>query len=293
MKSMTGFGRGSALLDGIEVAVELSSVNRRNLEVTFSMPKEWQALERVLTDELRTALTRGKVYATISTTRASASGALLWDTEAVEESLARLGLLAESKGVDWPPDADTLLRIIQMHRIEEKVPGAAEAEATVVAALRDALKALEEMRAHEGDALERDLLDRLARLNGWLAEIRSMSAGTVPAYRDVLLARLRQLGLEIDLDDERVLKEISIFADRCDVSEELTRLDNHFVQFRETIERVTGTESIGRKLEFILQEINREFNTVGSKCNNTEVSRIVIDCKNEIERIREQIQNVE
>jgi uncharacterized protein (TIGR00255 family) len=123
-----------------------------------------------------------------------------------------------------------------------------------------------------------------------LATVAKCAQGVVPHYRDLLLQRLQKAGLELDLDDERVLKEIAIFADRCDITEELTRLDSHFEQFAQTL-RHPG--AVGRKLDFLCQEINREINTIGSKANNIDITKYVIECKNELERIREQVQNIE
>jgi len=155
---------------------------------------------------------------------------------------------------------------------------------------REALGQLVAMRQAEGKALKEDLEQRLENIGVALQAIRSGMGDTVPRYRELLLQRLSQASLEIDLSDERVLKEIALFADKCDISEETTRLDSHLVQFRECLQEGSP---VGRKLEFILQEVNREFNTIGSKANNIEISRHVIEAKNEIERIREQIQNIE
>jgi uncharacterized protein (TIGR00255 family) len=162
------------------------------------------------------------------------------------------------------------------------------------AALDQAVAAFVAMRAKEGGALEKDLLARNEVLLDLVFAIRKQAQGTVEAYRDALLQRLKQLNLALDLSDERLLKELALFADRADITEEMTRLESHLAQFKSTVVVARSSEEpVGRKLEFLIQEINREFNTIGSKANNIEITRSVLDAKNEVERLREQVQNVE
>ena len=146
------------------------------------------------------------------------------------------------------------------------------------------------MREKEGAALQADLTLRITELDSIRAGIAGHAEGTTGNYRDALLERLGQLGLELDTSDERVLKEVALFADRCDISEEITRLSSHFEQFNELL---SSQEAVGRKMDFLCQEIHREFNTIGSKANHIEITRAVIDGKNELERVREQVQNIE
>ncbi|KAF0095970.1 MAG: hypothetical protein E1N59_746 [Puniceicoccaceae bacterium 5H] len=293
MQSMTGFGRGSATWEGLVINVELSSVNRRNLETSFNLPKEWQALERPLANAIRERLQRGKVHTVLNVDVAEGNNALAWDGAAVDASLSKLHKLADRVGSAWPPDVDTLFRLVLQHRVDADLPSAEEAEPYAMEAVRAALDAITQMRNAEGEALQRDLADRVDRLRACWNEIKSVGDQTLPNYRQALLDRLRQAGLELELEDERVLKEVAIFADRIDVTEEITRLDSHLAQFKETLYTAGQDGVIGRKLEFIVQEIHREFNTIGSKANNLAVTKQVIEAKNEIERIREQVQNVE
>ncbi|MDP0501380.1 MAG: YicC/YloC family endoribonuclease [Verrucomicrobiota bacterium JB022] len=293
MQSMTGFGRGSATWEGLVINIELSSVNRRNLETSFNLPKEWQALERPLAAVIRERMQRGKIHTVLTVDAAEGQGALAWDADAVEATLQKLNKLAFKVGSKWPPDVDTLFRLVQQHRVDADLPKADEVEPCAMQALDRALEAINAMRATEGEALQRDLAERVDRLRACWSEIQTVCADTLPNYRQALLDRLRQAGLELDLQDERVLKEVAIFADRIDVTEELTRLDSHLDQIRETLYSAEKDGVIGRKLEFIVQEIHREFNTIGSKANNLAVTKQVIEAKNEIERIREQVQNVE
>ncbi|MFP4282083.1 MAG: YicC/YloC family endoribonuclease [Verrucomicrobiota bacterium] len=289
---MTGFGRGTARGDGYAVTVEVQSVNRRNLETIFSLPKEWASLEPALNEVVREAAQRGRVHTTVSVQTGEDSAPLQWDDAEVSAVLSRLGKLAARVGSPWPPDVDALLRVVLALQGGSRLADPEEAQPVVLSAAREALGAFVSMRATEGEALAVDLRQRMAELQSLLGHIRESSAGRVETYRELLFARLRQAGLELELDDERVLKEVAIFADRCDVTEEMTRLESHLSQFVETMAG-GGEQAVGRKLEFILQEVLREFNTIGSKSNKLEVTKHVIEAKNEIERIREQIQNTE
>jgi uncharacterized protein (TIGR00255 family) len=193
-------------------------------------------------------------------------------------------------------DYETLLKVVMLHRDEGVSSGVAleQVGALVEQALMGAVRAFIAMREKEGAATAADLLSRNSRLREIVRDIRANSGDTVQTYRDALLQRLRQLDLKIDLNDERLLKELAFFADRVDVTEELTRLDSHLEQFESTIKQADARdEPVGRKLEFLIQEINREFNTIGSKANNIAVTRCVLDAKNEVERQREQVQNAE
>src|SRR5690606_23950931 len=183
-------------------------------------------------------------------------------------------------------------RVAALHRNESSLPAPESAASLLTDATTQALAAFKQMRSQEGEKLVLDLRERLKRLNSILTQIANESTATVPNYRENLMNRLRQAGLDLDLDDERVLKEIALFADRADTSEEQTRLASHLAQLEDTLSP-DQAEPVGRKLEFIIQEVNREFNTVGSKANNIAISKLVIEAKNEIERIREQVQNLE
>jgi len=199
-------------------------------------------------------------------------------------------LLKKVQEVPLQLDAQALLAIIKALDSSEELPEWPEVMPVVAQALKAALSAFNEMRATEGAALEADIRARLDAIALWCARIQQDSQGTVARYRELLLERLQKAGLELDLSDERVLKELALFADRCDITEELTRLESHLAQFAQTLSR---PEPVGRKLDFICQELNRETNTIGSKANNLDVTRHVIEIKNELERIREQVQNIE
>jgi len=289
---MTGFGRGTARGDGYEVTVEVQSVNRRNLETTFSTPKEWASLEPALATAVKATAQRGRVHTTVTVQASAESAGLSWNDAEVGATLQRLDTLANRVGCPWPPDADVLLRLILALQANTSLPDPEVAQPVVLEAAGAALTQFSAMRATEGEALAEDLRTRLTGLQTFLGMVREVAPQRVENYREQLFTRLKNAGLELDLDDERVLREIALFADKCDVAEEVTRLESHLSQFLDTMAD-GGDTAVGRKLEFILQEILREFNTIGSKANNLEVTKQVIEAKNEIERIREQIQNTE
>ena len=288
--SMTGFGRAQGDLEGLSLSLELQSVNRRNLEISVNLPREWQLLEKDLQAPLREELHRGKVHLTVQASVPAGEEGLHWDEEALRASLRRLEKLAETEGITWNPDGDLLVRLAALHKTEKELPEADAVLPVLRELLTEASASFLAMRSSEGTTLAEDLTSRVASLRSALEAIRAASEGTVERYRDMLWQRLRQTGLELDLTDERLLKELALFADKCDISEELIRLESHLGQFTECL---AAGSPIGRKLEFIVQELNREFNTLGSKVANVEASRHVIEAKNEIERIREQIQNIE
>lgn len=290
MQSMTGFGRGEARNESVEITVEVSSVNRKSLEVGVSLPREWQSLERDVNEAVRGVALRGKVSVYVQVRKVGHGAGLDWDDEKVLATVRRLESFAHEHGMTIAPDGDLLLRVINSLDTGSTLPEAEVAQPLVMGALKQALEGFAAMRASEGEALKKDLLERLAFLEGQVVKMRETVADVVPTYREQLFARLQKAGLELELDDERVLKEIALFADRADIAEELTRLSSHLEQFKSTLDE---DGAIGRKMDFLCQEIHREINTSGSKANQLELTRLVIDCKNELERIREQAQNVE
>jgi uncharacterized protein YicC (UPF0701 family) len=289
MKSMTGYGRATAALAGATLTVQVSAVNRRTLDLSVSLPREWEALEPAVGEAVRKFAARGKVHVDIELTRDD-KAALGWNEEAAFAELERLAAFAERAGVNFTPTPEVLWQVASAQRRGGGVPVAAEARPAADATLDEALRAFAAMRAREGEALLVDFLGRVEALRRH-TEAVAARAPLVPALqRDQMLRRLREAGLELDADDERVLKEVALFADRCDVSEELTRLRSHLDQFAALL-RADG--EIGRKAEFLLQEMGREVNTIGSKGNDLVIARAVIELKNELERVREQMANVE
>ena len=287
---MTGYGRGMAALGSQTLTVQVSSVNRKTLDLAIRLPDEWESLEALVGEQVRKVAQRGRVSVVIELTGAAGGAELGWDDAEVGAVLDRLADLADTRGVSFTPTSELLWSIASSQRKNAQLAEADTAATAVRGALADALRSFGAMRAREGEALLIDFITRLATLRAQV-EVVAARAPLVPAaYRGQLLQRLRQAGLELDLDDERVLREIALFADRCDVTEELTRLRSHFEQFSALLK---SDGEIGRKAEFILQEIGREVNTNGSKANDLTISRAVIELKNELERVREQMANVE
>ena len=290
MKSMTGYGRATAELAGFSLTVQVNSVNRKTLDLTVKMPEEWDSLEPLVGEWVRKFASRGKVHVDIELTGSKSATQATWDEEAASAALDRVAAFAARKGVPFQPTPELLWQVANSQRRESELPAAEVAQATLTATLTTALRSFSAMRAKEGEALMIDFIKRNELLHRQV-DVVVARAPQVPAnYREQLMKRLREAGLELDLNDERVLREIALFADRCDVTEEITRLRSHFEQFAALL---NSEGEIGRKAEFILQEIGREVNTIGSKANDLTISRAVIELKNELERVREQIANVE
>jgi uncharacterized protein (TIGR00255 family) len=236
----------------------------------------------------KTAL-RGKVHVAVEVagnTRANVD----WDEVAIAGVLEQLGRLAAARGLAFEPTTELLWQIANAQRTGNQLPSDEATGAILLKTLNEALGGFSAMRAKEGQALLADFLVRLEKLKSAMEIIATRAPQVTPVYREQLMQRLRQAGLELDVSDDRVLKEVALFADRCDVTEEITRLRSHFKQLEELF-RSKG--EIGRKAEFILQEIGREIHTIGSKANDLAISQQVIEFKNELERVREQIANVE
>jgi uncharacterized protein (TIGR00255 family) len=290
MKSMTGYGRATAALDKSTLTVQVNSVNRKTLDLSVSLPAEWNDFEADIRDAVRAVAARGKVHVRIELSGDESGGGLAWDEAAIAATLQQLQNLAAARGLEFVPTPEVLWQVANSHRKSGQKPDPDTARDVIMDALGDALRSFAAMRAKEGEALLIDFISRLDILTRLVDSIATRAPEVPPTYRDTLMKRLAESGLELDLNDERVLKEIAFFADRCDVTEELTRLRSHLDQFG-TLIRSDG--EIGRKAEFILQEIGREVNTIGSKANDLTIARQVIEMKNELDRVREQIANVE
>lgn len=288
--SMTGFGRAEIDLPGARLAVELATVNQKNLQVSVHGPDAWPTLESAATGWIRSRLQRGKVTARVTQAAASGPGPI-WDLEATRLQLTELERLAQALGSPWtPPSLELLLKLAESRRGQAgSLPELASVEPLVQAAFARALDQLIAMRAREGAALAADLRARLALLAGFVETMEASEQGAVARHREALLRRLKEAGLALDVSDERVLKELAFFAERCDITEEVVRLRSHLAQFEAELGQPNG----GRKLDFLVQELLREVNTIGSKAAEIPTTRAVLEAKTEIERIREQVQNLE
>ena len=281
---MTGFGRATADVDDALIVVQVNSVNRKTLDLTVRLPEAWSPMESKIVEKVRESANRGKIYLTVA---AEAQGGVKGQTAA---HLRRLADLATENNVPFEPDARLLWDISNDRRSLSEPELTEVLEVAILDATESALRSFVAMRAQEGEALLVDFMTRVNALKQHVAAVAERAPAVVADYREALFKRLRDANLELDLEDERVLREVSVFADRCDITEELTRLNSHLQQFED---HIRGDGEIGRKGEFILQEIGREIHTIGSKANDLQISKRVIELKNEMERIREQIANVE
>ncbi len=292
MRSMTGYGRGQSLHEGGKYSVELNSVNRKQSDIVVALPCELSELEPRVRDVVNGEISRGRLTVAIGVHRSSATPPRL----ALDPALARtwfdaMRALQAELGAAGEVTIDAVLRAPGVLRMaeEEEAPGG-DAWPHVEAALRDALRELVAMRELEGKHLAKDLIKRLNIVREAARKIGELQPDVVKRYRQTLHERIQRAGLELPIDDDRLAKEIIFFAEKSDITEELTRLESHFAQFAHQLQR---DEAVGRTLEFMCQEIAREFNTLGAKANDVELSQLVVTCKAEMEKIREQIQNIE
>ncbi len=293
MNSMTGFGAATAPLGRSTIRIEIGGVNRKQTEIAISLPRAWSELEAPVRDAVAGAVSRGRVNVTISLQAATgreSGGAISINTERLASLQAQLPQLTAAFGQPVTPSLDALLRLGILEEESDASITPNEAWAAIEPTLREALAAFTTLRAQEGDNLCRDLLARVVTLRDFRTQLMARAGGVVARHRDALLKRLAESGLDLPLEDERLIKEIALFADKCDVSEEMTRLASHLDQF----ERICAkNEPVGRTLDFLCQEIFRELNTTGSKANDAELAQLVVSAKTELEKIREQVQNVE
>jgi uncharacterized protein (TIGR00255 family) len=288
---MTGYGRAEVVHAGRKFSVELNSVNRKQSDVVINLPRDLGELEPRIRQTINEKISRGRTNATIAL-HSSPNGArnLALDTELARSYHEAMRALQKELNAPGEITISTILQAPGVMRFPEQALNAEEAWPAIDRALRGALSDLIKMREREGKHLAKDLIHRLKAIRRKLKEIHAFHPDVVKRYRAVLLDRIQKAGLPIASDDERLLKEISFFADRADVSEELTRLESHLAQFAH---HLRSKEPVGRTLEFITQEMFRELNTLGAKANDAAISQRVIACKAELEKIREQSQNLE
>jgi uncharacterized protein (TIGR00255 family) len=293
MKSMTGYGRGECAQDGFKVTVELSSVNRKQSEISVNLPRELEVLEAQIRDEINHRSARGRLTARVSLHAAEGKESA---RAHLNRPLARayaheLARLARDLKLSGPVSLDLVVRAPGVLQTAEEMADAEDFWPGVAKALRQALALLVKMRQREGAHLRKDLCERIAELRKSVGRVRHQAPLVQKRYREQLIERIKSAGLaNLALDEERLMKEVIYFADRSDISEELTRLQSHFQQFDDCLR---SSEPVGRTLDFLAQEMNREINTIGSKANDSCISREIVILKTELEKFREQVQNVE
>ncbi len=292
IKSMTGFGRSEVVTDERKITIELKSVNHRYLDLSIKMPKKLSFLEGSIRNLMKTYIQRGKVdvYITYEDYTIN-NGTLKYNKELAAEYIACLKQIQQDFDLDYDIKVSTLSRYPDILTMEEQSVDEEELWSILEPPVREACEKFIQTRTQEGHNLEKDLLEKLDGLDKKVTRIEERSPEVVNAYRTKLEAKVSELLEDTQIDDNRIAAEVILFSDKICNDEETVRLHSHVKNMKKML--TTETEGIGRKLDFMAQEMNREANTILSKSSDMEISDIAIDLKTEIEKIREQIQNIE
>lgn len=291
MKSMTGYGKGQTAHNGRQVTIEVKAVNHRFLDLNLKLPKGFLFLDDLIRKTLSKVISRGHldVYVTYDN-QSEDKGSYICNNQLGKDFYFLGELLSREIGIENDLTISSIMKAPDV--LERVMPEENEEELKnlVVLSLASALTSFEEMRIAEGDEIKKDLALKLDILKKMRDEIESLSPKVTVDYKEKLTARISEYLAMPELDEQRIATEVALFADRSAIDEELTRLKSHFKQFDDLL---VSEDPVGRKLDFLLQEINRETNTIGSKANFIEITNLVLKMKNEIEKIREQVQNIE
>ena len=292
IKSMTGYGRAVETVNGREFTVELRSVNNRYLDCTVKMPRSLTFAEETVKQAVKQAVSRGKVDVFITVKSESANDTTVTLNKAVVEGYlsAMRQMVAEYEGVKDDISVSVLSRLPEVFSVEKPEVDEDALKADLMGVVSKALENYNAMRATEGKALDADLRSRGNTILELVSQVEAGNAQTVVDYRTRLENKLKEVLQNTSIDESRILTEAAIFADKVAVDEETVRLRSHLDQMNAML---TGGGAVGRKLDFLLQEMNRETNTIGSKCTDVRLARVVVDMKAELEKIREQTQNIE
>ena len=291
IKSMTGYGRGEAVLHGRPITVEVRSVNNRYLDCTVKLPRIYVFAEDAIKAAVQSHISRGKVDVFI-TIGPSESGdvSISVNRPVADGYYAALCALRDAYGLKDDISVSLMSRFQDVFLVEKTQEDLEAVSADICSVLELALRDFDAMRLREGEKLGQDVLSRAASIEGLVSKVEVRSPGIVADYRARLTAKMTEVLQNTQLDESRILTEAAIYADKVAVDEETVRLRSHLSQLRHLLQQ---EGAIGRKLDFLIQEFNREANTIGSKCNDIETAGYVVDIKAEIEKIREQIQNIE
>lgn len=291
MRSMTGFGRASGVTGGKEYLVEIRAVNSRYCELTVKLPRSFTYLEEKLKTLIKGTVSRGKTEVYLSVTDVeSRSTAVTVNTAVIKNYLEEMRRCGDELGLNDNLALSDIFRMTDAFTVIRTEADEEEIWAAVKSIAEQALEKFTEMREKEGEKLRADVLEKLANIERMTEEVEKQSPLTTEAYRKKLYDKMTEILEDKQIDEQRILTEAAIFAEKTAVDEETVRLHSHFKQFREMCD---STEPIGRKLDFMVQELNRESNTIGSKAQDVNITKLVIEMKSEIEKIREQIQNIE
>jgi uncharacterized protein (TIGR00255 family) len=291
IRSMTGFGKKTILWHEASVSVEMRSVNQRFLEVAVRVPRSMSELEDGIKKLVQPRCRRGRVDVAVSVHGGRSGGKTLQlDRNLAKQYHQALRDLKKSLRLAGSIDVGLLAGFRDLFSLSEEPPNLSELQGLVLELAEGALNELERMRRLEGQALAKDLTTHIFRLREQAQQIAEKAPRLVTDHYTRMQSRIEKLTATAALDQGRLLQEVALFADRCDISEELVRLESHMVQFEQTLK---SDEAVGKTLEFLLQEVGREVNTIGSKANDAAVSQWVVALKAEVEKMREQVQNVE
>ena len=291
VKSMTGYGRAVETVNGREFTVEIRSVNNRYLDCTVKLPRSFSFAEEAVKAAVKAAVSRGKVDVYISVrSETEADVQVTLNKPVLEGYLSAMRQMVDDYGVKDDISVSVLSRMSDVFVVDKPKADEDQLKADLLSVVNKALLAYDAMRVTEGLALENDLRSRAATILELVAQVEEQNPKTVSDYRKRLEEKMREVLENTSIDESRILTEAAIFADKVAVDEETVRLRSHLEQMDEMLR---GSGGIGRKLDFLLQEMNREANTTGSKCTDVKVARIVVDIKAELEKIREQTQNIE
>ena len=291
IRSMTGFGRDHRIIDGREYLVEIRSVNSRYYEFNAKLPRQYMFLEEKLKSLVKSKMSRGKVEVSLSIYNiGSIETAVSVNDAVVENYINVLRATGEKFGLKDDLTMSTVFRMTDAFTIVRAETDEDKIWAAVKETAEAALERFVAMREAEGAKMKEDVLEKLANIEKMTLQVCEYAPETVTAYRERLFAKMQEILENKQIDEQRILLEAGIYAEKIAVDEETVRLKSHFVQFRDMM---NSDEPIGRKLDFLVQEMNREVNTTGSKAQDLRITRLVVDMKSEIEKIREQIQNIE
>jgi len=291
IKSMTGYGSAKGTVEGLEIQVELKSVNNRYLDTSVRMPRSFLFAEEAVKSAVQRHIGRGKVDVFVSVDSAAAGDMAVRVNEGLLKGyIEAVRHIAEEYGLSDDLTAFSASHFPDVLTVEKKAMDAEAITAGLADIAEEALKDFDTMRLREGEKLRDDVMEKLAAIESLVGRVEAEAPRTVAAYRQRLEQKMAEVLGTAGIDESRILAEAAIFADRVAVDEETVRLRSHLSQLRGMI---GGASPVGRKLDFLIQECNREANTIGSKCQNSDIAHVVVDLKSEIEKIREQIQNVE
>ena len=291
VKSMTGYGRAVATVNGREFTVELRSVNNRYLDCTVKLPRSLTFAEEAVKQAVKGTISRGKVDVFITVRSESVSDVkITLNAAMVEGYLTAMKQMVSEYGVQDDISVSVISRMPEVFTVEKPEVDEEQLLADLMGVVKQALSAYDAMRAAEGKALENDLRSRGNTILELVSQVEAGNGQTVMDYRTRLYNKLQEVLANTSIDERRILTEAAIFADKVAVDEETVRLRSHLEQMNTML---TAGGAVGRKLDFLLQEMNRESNTIGSKCTDVRLARIVVDIKAELEKIREQTQNIE